>query len=100
MRKLKLSLEALEVDSFHADPLQPARGTVMGRDFTEYADESCFESCNGTCGGGCGGSYQASCNGTCYASCGGTCNCTVGCTDYTACGCETWETCPGATVCA
>jgi hypothetical protein len=102
MRKLKLSLDELQVDSFHADPMGTARGTVMGRYFTEYADESCFESCNGTCGGGCG-SYPASCNGTCYASCSGTCNATCTCppnTDYTACGCETWETCPGATVCA
>jgi hypothetical protein len=24
----------------------------------------------------------------------------VGCTGYTECGCETWETCPGATICA
>lgn len=100
MPKLKLSLDALQVDSFHATAEQSARGTVPGHSWTQYADESCFQSCNGGCTG------WASCHGgcgsgnTCYASCNGTCNCTVGCTDPTGCGCETWETCPGATVCA
>jgi hypothetical protein len=101
MRKLKLSIEALQVESFHAVESGSGRGTVPGHNWTEYADESCFESCNGSCNqtcplscyGGCGSG--ASCGGTCYASCGCPPN-----TDYTACGCETWETCPNATICA
>jgi hypothetical protein len=109
MRKLKLSLDALQVDSFHATAGASARGTVPGHSWTQYADESCFGTCDGgctrdwgSCNGGCG-SGGVSCYGTCNASCNGTCNATCGCppgTDYTACGCETWETCPGATICA
>lgn len=100
MRKLKLSLDALQVESFHATDAEGRRGTVPGHAWTEYADESCF----GTCNGGCTG--WVSCYGGCGsgATCGATCNYnTCGCppnTDFTACGCETWETCPNATVCA
>lgn len=101
MRKLKLSLEDLQVDSFHATSAASARGTVPGHNWTQYADESCFESCNGSCNHTC----PASCYGGCGsgATCGGTCGASCGCppgTDYTACGCATWETCPGAPICA
>ena len=106
MRKLKLSLDALQVESFQASNDGGVRGTVPAHGWTEHYDESCFGSCDGactrdygSCNGGCG-SGAASCNGTCVASCNGTCNCSVGCTGYTECGCETWETCPGATICA
>jgi hypothetical protein len=113
MRKLKLSLDELQVESFHANANGSLRGTVPGNEWTEHADESCFGTCDGgctkdwgSCNGGCGtgvscnGTCVASCNGTCAASCNGTCNCSVGCTGYTECNCETWETCPNATVCA
>jgi hypothetical protein len=101
MRKLKLSLEDLQVDSFNVTPDASARGTVPGHNWTEYADESCFESCNGSCNQTC----PLSCYGGCGsgASCGGTCGASCGCppnTDDTACGCATWETCPGAPICA
>lgn len=96
MRKLKLSLDALKVDSFHASGPEARRGTVPGHAWTEYADESCFESCNGGCGttgsGGSGGT-----GGT--GGSGGTGGTGSG-TGYTVCGCETWETCPGAGICA
>lgn len=100
MRKLKLSLDALEVESFEATANTSLRGTVPAHEWTEYADESCFGTCesdctrNASCQGQCG--TGASCYGTCYASCNGTCNCT----GYTDCGCQTWETCPNATICA
>lgn len=105
MRKLKLSLDKLQVDSFHATNPEGLRGTVPAHGWTEYADESCFGTCESNCtrDGSCAGSCGASCYGTCYASCGGTCWNSCNCppnTDYTACGCETWETCPNATVCA
>ncbi len=95
MRKLKLSLDALQVDSFHATGPEARRGTVAGHAWTEYADESCFPSCNPGCDptgtGGTGGTGGS--GGT-----GGTGG-TGGGTGYTVCGCETWETCPYATYC-
>jgi hypothetical protein len=97
MRKLKLSLEALQVDSFHATDAGSARGTVPGHSFTQYADESCFQSCNGSCNT-CNSCYGG-CGGTGAGTCGATCGCPPG-TGYTECGCQTWETCPNATVCA
>lgn len=106
MRKLKLSLDELQVDSFHATGSDAQRGTVPGHSWTQHADESCFGTCDGgctrdwgSCNGGCG-SGGASCNGTCVNSCNGSCNCSAACTGYTDCGCQTWETCPNATVCA
>lgn len=99
MRKLKLSLESLEVDSFHATSTTAARGTVPGYSFTQYADESCFQSCNGTCNNTCYNSCYGGCGGTGAASCGATCGCPPA-TGLTECGCQTWETCPNATVCA
>jgi hypothetical protein len=100
MRKLKLSLEALQVDSFHATDGASARGTVPGHNWTQYADESCFESCNGSCNNTCPVSCYGGCGGsaaTCGATCGASCGCSANATE---CGCETWETCPNATVCA
>jgi hypothetical protein len=86
MRKLKLDLEDLAVESF-ATTAEPRResGTVFGQQCTCYTQctcpgcPTCDASCNGTCGGTCG----ASCNGTC----GDTCNCPTA--DYTCNG----ETC-------
>lgn len=100
MRKLKLSLDALQVESFTPSADEAARGTVPAHAFTEYADESCFASCNGgcsnSCGGGCGTNTAWQ---SCYGSCQNTCGCPPN-TDYTACDCQTWETCPGASICA
>jgi hypothetical protein len=101
MCKLKLSLDDLQVDSFHATSGTSVRGTVPGHNWTQYDDESCFQSCNGSCNETC----PMSCYGGCGsgATCGGTCGASCGCppnTDFTACGCETWETCPGAQICA
>jgi hypothetical protein len=100
MRKLKLSLDALQVDSFEANGNKSLRGTVPANEWTQIADESCFGTCesdctrNASCQGQCG--TGASCYGTCYASCNGTCNCT----GATVCGCNTNETCPGAPICS
>jgi hypothetical protein len=102
MRKLKLSLDELQVDSFHATAPEARGGTVEANSWTQYADESCFGTCDGgctqwgSCNGGCG-SGGASCNGTCIQSCNGSCGCSA---NMTECGCQTWETCPNATVCS
>jgi hypothetical protein len=103
MRKLKLSLDTLQVESFHATVNESARGTVPGHGWTEYADESCFGTCVGNCtrDGSCNNTCNASCYGTCAGTCvtcANTCDCPPN-TDYTACGCQTWETCPNATIC-
>jgi hypothetical protein len=56
MKKIKLDLDDLKVESFDTTP----EGTVYG-----YG--TCPTFC-GTCAG------QATCDSTCYASCGGTCD--------------------------
>ena len=105
MRKLKLSVDALQVESFHAEAPQPNRGTVAGYTGPEECVSpygSCEKWCTqeGTCN-----TCQASCYGTCYNTCGnscaGTCDFTCGgCTTrYTECNCQTIETCPGASIC-
>ncbi len=86
MRKLKLDLEELSVESFATTPNRPAEGgTVFGQQCTCYTQctcpgcPTCDASCNGTCGGTCAGTCDASCNGTCgctaeYTCYGQTCN--------------------------
>jgi len=105
MRKMKLEMEALRVESFdttaaaHRDP-----GTVRAHADAEgdelvvittpqSRDPSCFETCKISCWGSC----LASCLGTCEVSCDGRCTelCSYGCSD----GC-TYRTCPsGGEVC-
>lgn len=89
MRKLKLTLEALEVESFDTSALPGESGTVRGHgDYDgmngEYAEDeeaittppSEYRSCNGTC--------HDTCPLSCYGSCVHTCqsNCTR---DWTVC---------------
>ena len=92
MKKLKLNLDALAVETFATDDRREGRGTVAGQGFTNL----CITyRCDGTnlCTGGGGGS----CDGTCYATCGDV-NCAsyeVGnCgTDYADCGSVNIDTC-------
>lgn len=101
MRKLKLSMDALQVESFHAENPDPERGTVAG-----YSNPEECVSPNGTCEKYCTdwscNTCQGSCNGTCgtCAPTGDTCLGTCGCTGETQCNCQTWETCWGAHECA
>jgi len=105
MRKLKLSLDSLQVESFHANESDSLRGTVPGHSgATQHADESCFGTCVSFCtrDGSCD-TCAGSCNGTCYNTCGATCYATCNCppgTGATECGCATFETCPGAPICS
>lgn len=100
MRKLQLSLDDLQVDSFHPTAPQPARGTVQA-----HSEISFPETCKVWCSADTGcATCDVSCNGTCYNSCGASCAGTCGscaCSAYnTECGCQTWETCPGEMNCA
>ncbi len=93
MNKLKLTLDALTVESFNTSAVSHAKGTVMGEQQCSCAgscpnqtcaatcpqtcdDATCAESCYGTCAGGgftCG--YE-SCGGSCFQSrCIDTCLC-------------------------
>jgi hypothetical protein len=91
MRKLKLELEALAVESFDVDVPADRGGTVRGAEITvpltcatdEY--QSCEGSCDGGCSGGCGSGWYS-----CEASCGGGCG-----TDENTCyqSCEAVDTC-------
>lgn len=59
MRKLKLDVETLEVESFEAEPHDAERGTVVGRRLIDGISEitcSCPTGCNAnTCGATCVG---------------------------------------------
>jgi hypothetical protein len=73
MRKLKLTVEELEVTSFTVHDVQQGRGTVDGhlRKVETVDDPTCnaaWATCNEeyTCA-------FATCGGTCYASCEGVC---------------------------
>lgn len=104
MRKMKLEIEALQVESF--DTSAPARrepGTV--RAHADGVDDHVAittpqtqgPSCLATCKISCWGSCLASCLGTCEVSCDARCTelCSYGCSD----GC-TFRTCPsGGEVC-
>jgi hypothetical protein len=105
MRKLKLSVDALQVESFHAEAPQPNRGTVAGHTGPEECVSpygSCERWCtDGTCNNTCPASCFGTC-GTCGNSCNGTCDFFTcgGCsTRDTECNCQTFETCPGAPIC-
>lgn len=89
MERLKLDLDALEVQSFETTASgEGRRGTVHGQMVPVDTDAYAFQAsgCN-DCGSGsgsatatCAGYYtcDASCNGTCDASCGGTCDANCG----------------------
>lgn len=78
MRKLKLQLDALKVETFATSGHRARRGTVAGHGITQ----------SGTCGTGCGGYTDGgdTCMGgqwTCHDSCDTGCNSYFG-TCYTA----------------
>ncbi len=98
MRKLKLDLEELAVESFATTPESRGEGgTVFGQNHcTCYTQctcpgcPTCDASCNGTCGGTCA-TCAASCNGTCGATCAASC---YGTCDWT---CECYSNDTGCT---
>jgi hypothetical protein len=90
MRKLKLQLEDLQIDSFQTTSPEKPKGTVFGEQCTCYTQCTCpgCPTCAGygTCDASCNGTCQTNCNcsgATCDASCNGTCDWTC---DYAECG--------------
>ncbi len=80
MKKLRLSLDDISVDSFPTSSLVNRTGTVAGHGMS---DTTCFQvicDCPTGSGHGCV-TDEPSCNGTCDASCNGTCaaSCNGGC---------------------
>jgi hypothetical protein len=80
MRKLKLHLDDLRIDSFSTTPAEKPKGTVFGEQCTCYTQCTC-PGCP-TCDASCDGTCNASCNGTCDASCNGTCGTSYEATCY------------------
>jgi hypothetical protein len=91
MRKLKLQLDDLQIDSFDTTTPPKAKGTVFGEQCTCYTQctcpgcPTCYDSCNGTCGASCNGTCGATCDASCYGSCDWTCDYSCGdsCGGYT-----------------
>ncbi|HVH11786.1 MAG TPA: hypothetical protein VM759_01980 [Longimicrobium sp.] len=90
MRKLRLDLDAVQVESFVTDAAAGGRGTVDARQRITFgcpppSQNTCAGTCSCGCGTGaltcdwtCGSTCAASCNGTCgdptcAATCGDTC---------------------------
>jgi hypothetical protein len=74
MRKVKLQLESLAVESFDTRPPEPPEGTVAAHQVW-LTDGTCLNTC-GSCFLTCGTCYDTcaqTCPNTCWASCGGTC---------------------------
>ena len=113
MKKLRLQLDELQVESFHTVRTEPARGTVRANAPTwycteqidctyDYGCETQNESCNGSCatcfGGTCENTCYNSCNGTCNVSCYGTCDASCNTCEFTCyesgCACTVqWSAC-------
>jgi hypothetical protein len=78
MRKLKLDLEDLAVESFATTSESRGEGgTVFGQNHcTCYTQCTCpgCPTCDATCNGSCVNTCAASCNGTCGGTCGASCN--------------------------
>jgi hypothetical protein len=95
MKKFRLELDDLRIDSFSTTPAQTPKGTVFGEQCTCYTNctcpgcPTCDASCNGTCGASCNGTCNCpgdtadySCGGTCDGSCGGGYSCDYTCEGY------------------
>jgi len=117
MKKLKLNLDEIKVESFQTVQALINKGTVLGNDewtvtcppdteagcATEAATcpNTCVNTCAATCPNTCIATCVASCNGTCDGTCGctpswdGTCEagCTGACGETQFCP-STWPGCP------
>jgi hypothetical protein len=79
MKKLKLHLDDLQIDSFQTTPAEKPKGTVFGEQCTCYTQctcpgcPTCDASCNGTCDATCPNTCFT-CELSCRPSCLGTCD--------------------------
>jgi hypothetical protein len=91
MKKLRLHLEELRIDSFSTTPVEREKGTVFGEQCTCPTACTCpgCPTCDASCGGTCGGTCDASCGGTCGYTCDATCGGGYSC-DYTCDGFVTY----------
>jgi hypothetical protein len=102
MKKLRLSLDALQVDTFDPASTDAGQGTVVGEQIGTVA-VSCRGTCV-TCGASCftcALSCGATCGGSCFATCdysceGSTCQ-GPSCIPTCELSCETCVTCGGYT---
>ena len=84
MKKMKLHLDDLQIDSFSTTPVrrsnvEPCSQHSTVQSCTCPGCPTCDASCNGSCGGAsCIDTCAASCYGTCDVSCNGTCDYTCG----------------------
>ena len=85
MKKLKLDVDALVVDSFTTRGSAALVGTVAGQEITQNCGGTAYctlgSSCNGSCYASCGdpncGTYYCtgdSCNQTCGGDCSNSCD--------------------------
>lgn len=72
MKKVKLDLDAILVDSFEVTETPRGRGTVRGHVCCVCGCDPCCCTCCATCGNTCLASCNGSCQ-TCEDSCWGTC---------------------------
>ena len=96
MRKLKLEIENLAVESFDTQAAAKPKGTVFGEQCTCYTACTCpgCPTCDNTCAYTCDDATCPACP-TCAASCNGTCDdsCNYGtCGEYT-CAFTCYDTC-------
>jgi hypothetical protein len=98
VKKIKLSLEELQIDSFATTEVPREKGTVFGEQCTCHTACTCpgCPTCDASCNGTCGDSCYGSCGDSCYLSCGGTCgaSCEASCDGGYSCAytCEGFAT--------
>jgi len=96
MKKLKLEVDELKVESFQAERGDAARGTIRGQGEGSYeiGCETVYASRDGSCEGTCFASCNATCGGSCYGSCDATCfSCDDSCYE-SGCACSVqWSGC-------
>lgn len=103
MRKLKLEIDALRVESFDTAGTRldlgtvRAHGDVVDEEFAITTPQTQQPSCIGSCKFSCVGTCLVSCLGSCALSCDGNCTnlCSLGCSD----GCTARTCLSGAPVC-
>ena len=86
MAKLKLNLDALNVETFQTADAGAEEGTVHGQQITPAGSCGCWytvATCPATC--------QITCGATCYPTCRYTCRCYI--TQFPTCGQRTCWAC-------